>query len=65
MATEPEVRQYLRRLRLKRRLEGPRLDLRPRVRAPTVLQKIFKQRWVSLEVQHIFERRIWWYPFTI
>ncbi|KAJ1532005.1 hypothetical protein ONE63_000639 [Megalurothrips usitatus] len=44
MATEPEVRQYLRRLRFKRRLEGPRLDLRPRVQAPTALQKIFKQR---------------------
>ncbi|KAK3930832.1 Cilia- and flagella-associated protein 100 [Frankliniella fusca] len=44
MATEPEVRQYLRRLRFKRRLEGPRLDMRPRVHAPTVLQKIFKQR---------------------
>lgn len=44
MATEPEIRQYLRRLRFKRRLEGPRLDLKPRVHAPTALQKIFKQR---------------------
>ncbi|XP_052121647.1 uncharacterized protein LOC113203003 [Frankliniella occidentalis] len=57
MATEPEVRQYLRRLRFKRRLEGPRLDLRPRVHAPTVLQKIFKQRNQKRSVYYVTSGR--------